>query len=306
MLTKALGFTGVRGLGVVQLATADQDTLKYISSEAAIKADLLRVTEVSESGSVNELLVLNGSDAFVFLMDGDILLGAKQNRVLNTSVFLAPMSKTRIPVSCVERGRWQYHSHSFRSTDYVAPTFLRSEKARQVNSNLKAHKGHAANQGAIWAGVDRHRMAHGVNSPTDSLADVYSRKEAEFKKFVDQFKAEPGANGMAFFRGKHLVSIDLFNRREIFQEYFPKILRGIASDTFHSEAKSPSPGEAEACYRAVEFIDSLDALEGEEFPGVGTGSERRFETADVTGFALKYQNLMVHCTALRILSEAAQ
>jgi len=75
---------------VVQLATADQDTLKYISSEAAIKADLLRVTEVSESGSVNELLVLNGSDAFVFLMDGDILLGAKQNRVLNTSVFSRP------------------------------------------------------------------------------------------------------------------------------------------------------------------------------------------------------------------------
>jgi hypothetical protein len=306
MLAKSLCYTGVRGLGVVQMATADQDSLEYISSEAAIKGELLRVTEVSQSGSVNELLVLNGSDQHVFLMDGDILLGAKQNRVLNTSVLLPPRSKIRIPVSCVERGRWQYHSPAFRSSDFVAPTFLRSEKARQVSSSLKSRKSRQANQGEIWKGVDRHTRAHGVASPTDSLADIYARKEAEFRAFVEQFRPDPGANGMAVFRGNSLVSVDLFNRREIYAEYFPKILRGIASDTLLAETRSPAPGNAEACYRAVEFIDALEAVEGAEFPGVGVGTERRFETAEVTGFELKQGKFMVHCTALRIPSEAAR
>src|SRR5262245_2621412 len=61
--------------------------------------DRVRITEVSESGSVPTLRVDNEADQPVLLFDGEELIGAKQNRVLNTSVLVAAHSTVTIPVS---------------------------------------------------------------------------------------------------------------------------------------------------------------------------------------------------------------
>lgn len=92
-------------LSVIQFVTGNADLLDYLSFQNALSLKLIEVSEVSESGSVNNLKVVNNADKFVFISDGDLLVGAKQNRVLNTSVFLKPSSVTVIPVSCVEAGR---------------------------------------------------------------------------------------------------------------------------------------------------------------------------------------------------------
>jgi hypothetical protein len=65
-----LGFKAVRSLGILQFYTADQGTLKYTSSSAAINGGVLEVLKVSEAGSVNELCAVNNSGMFVFLMKG--------------------------------------------------------------------------------------------------------------------------------------------------------------------------------------------------------------------------------------------
>ncbi len=71
------------------------------------------VTEISQSGSVPELQVENKLDVRVFLMDGQELVGAKQNRILNTDVLVPASSTLKIPVSCVEQGRWHHVSQAF-------------------------------------------------------------------------------------------------------------------------------------------------------------------------------------------------
>ena len=48
----------------------------------------VQVTEISEGGSVPELKVHNALGVRVFLMDGQELVGAKQNRILNTDVLV--------------------------------------------------------------------------------------------------------------------------------------------------------------------------------------------------------------------------
>jgi hypothetical protein len=37
-----------------------------------------------------------------------------------------------------------------------------------------------------------------------------------------------------------MLSLDAFNRREIFQEYFPKILRGVALEV-HNQHRTTEP-----------------------------------------------------------------
>ena len=77
------------------------------------------------AGSVPELLVENMGDIRVLFIEGEELVGAKQNRILNTSILVAAKSKTKIPVSCVEQGRWGYKSKFFGSSGSHSPSKLR-------------------------------------------------------------------------------------------------------------------------------------------------------------------------------------
>ena len=88
---------GHLNLTLVPLRGAGHGRLDYILSEEAIEGGMLTVTEVSESGSVPELLAENKSEKMILLLDGEELVGAKQNRILNTTVLLRAKSKTRIP-----------------------------------------------------------------------------------------------------------------------------------------------------------------------------------------------------------------
>lgn len=79
------------------------------------------ITELDETGSVPFLTVTNASRHPVLLVDGEELIGAKQNRVLNTSVLVARGSAVRIPVSCVEQGRWGVSRTGVRGRRRLAP-----------------------------------------------------------------------------------------------------------------------------------------------------------------------------------------
>ena len=58
----------------------------YLSMKTALEKEQLEIQEVSESGSVPNLLVINHSDLPVLIIDGEEVAGAKQNRIVNTSI----------------------------------------------------------------------------------------------------------------------------------------------------------------------------------------------------------------------------
>ncbi len=66
--------------------------------------------------------------------EGEILMGAKQNRVINVTVLVAAGVKFVLPVSCVEAGRWRYKSRHFESK-FCAPPSLRNKKLKAVHRN---------------------------------------------------------------------------------------------------------------------------------------------------------------------------
>ena len=118
---------------MVPLIGEDNSDLYYLTLDEALKSRSARATETSENGTVPELAFLNEGETPVFLMDGEELVGAKQNRVLNLSI-MAPAGKTiTIPVSCVESGRWSYSSDEFSSGSRAQYASARASKSGSVS-----------------------------------------------------------------------------------------------------------------------------------------------------------------------------
>jgi hypothetical protein len=97
------------------------------------------VTEVDNHGAVQNLKVHNKSERMVLILDGEELVGAKQNRIVNTTILVAGNATVIIPVSCVEQGRWAYKTSRFHSEERIMPSRMRAMKARQVQESVRAH-----------------------------------------------------------------------------------------------------------------------------------------------------------------------
>jgi hypothetical protein len=100
-------------LAMYPLLLPEDSAPGYLTLDEALAAGLASVTEVSESGSVPELLVTNGAKQPVLILDGEELVGTKQNRIVNLTILVAAAQTLRIPVSCVEAGRRVRRSREF-------------------------------------------------------------------------------------------------------------------------------------------------------------------------------------------------
>jgi hypothetical protein len=142
---------------------------EYLTLGEALAAGTLTITEITEGGSVPELAVINAGDLPVLLLDGEELAGAKQNRVVNTTILLKEHSKTVIPVSCVEQGRWQYASREFQDSGNVMAANLRARKGRAVSESLASSGRRASDQGDVWDGVAEMACSFQVASDTGAM-----------------------------------------------------------------------------------------------------------------------------------------
>jgi len=62
--------------------------LEYLNLDEALQGSLKEVTEKTEGGSVPELQVVNKSSQMVLILDGEELVGAKQTRIINTTILV--------------------------------------------------------------------------------------------------------------------------------------------------------------------------------------------------------------------------
>jgi hypothetical protein len=299
-----LCFQNSGSLSIVQFRSDEINSFEYISLAKALKDKFVEVKEVSESGSVNNLSVINHSKHFVFMSDGDILSGAKQNRVLNTSVLVSPVSRIRIPVSCVEQGRWRYSKTDFSDSDYSAPSNMRYGKAKIVSRNLRESSSFMADQSRVWDEVGEYETALHCKSPTSNLSDIFENKKYDIEKFIKSFKPEADTNGLAIFVNHNLLNLEIYNREDVYREYFPKLLKSAAFETINLKEEKNSLKEAEAFYKTNTFIDNMSEMKYEVHKGVGAGTEKRFESKDMTGFELEYDNKMIHYVALNLSNES--
>ncbi len=139
-----------KNLTVFPLVSGRVLELDYLTLDEALDQDVIDVLELDEQGSVPELKVTNRADTMILILDGEELVGARQNRIVNTTILIAGRDTLVIPVSCVEQGRWSWQSKKFFSQRRVMSPGMRADKSIQVHHSLKVSGKYHSDQGAVW------------------------------------------------------------------------------------------------------------------------------------------------------------
>lgn len=261
----------------------------YRLAEEALADGSAVVEEVSEGGSVPNLAVDNRGETLVLFVEGQELRGAKQNRVLNTSVLIAAKTKTVLPVSCVEQGRWRYVSKQFASSEFHSSSKLRAVLKKSVTESAMSGGGHGSDQGAVWGEVSRQMRSTGCSSDTMAMADTMSHHKPHIDRHVAEVPYAEGAAGLAVAVGGKLVSVDLFDAPETCRKVWPRVVGGTAMDAM--EERSGAPVSAD------EVAAALAGLRTEPWKPVaaaGAGEEQRSESAKWHGSVLALGGNLVH------------
>jgi len=256
----------------------------------------LEISEVG-SGEVNRVRIRNLSGRRVFIMDGEELVGAKQNRVLNTSVMIAPKQVAVVPVSCVEQGRWVASSPGFRSGETQLFAAGRQANIAAVSRNYVAQPsaGAQSDQSMIWRKVAEKRAAFQLGSPSGPMHEVYESNQKSVTDYVKRFRPIEGQVGAVFAINGEIVGADIFDQSSTLRRLLPKLIKSYALDALEKQtSRSIAPPldrhDAEMFLRRV----MEDGVSFRCYDSPGEGQDVRIISRRISGAALTVSDRAVH------------
>lgn len=279
-------------LTVFPLLGADKPGPFYLTLDEALAKNLAEVNEVSAEGRVPELFFENKGDDPILLVDGEILVGAKQNRVLNLSILVRPKSRITIPVSCVEQGRWSSSRANFTSADHAIFPAAKARKAEQVSANLRMSGKRASDQSAVWRDVEESLAKVGAPSPTRAVNAAYEHRREHLEKAVAAVRPLEHQRGAVYLVNGRLAGIEVFDKAATFAKLSPKLARSYALDAgLDGEARKADPLVVSLT------LARLKTLKVEAYPGTDLGHDLRLADEALSGAALVADEAVLHLEA---------
>ncbi len=260
-----------------------------ILSEAKEKKHI-EVRELA-SPKIDTVIIKNKSPHRVFALDGEGIIGALQDRVINTSALIAEKSEIEIPVSCVEEGRWS-GSHEFLRARTISYPSLRAIICFTVSSSLHKTKKFATDQNQIWSSIKKKIESFKITSRTSSLRDIYSSFRRHLESYQEEVAFLKDLNGLLVFAGGRLLCLDLFANKKLFNKLKDQLITSYALDALEIKTSAPPRvGEAKRLFREIK------EAKVKTFPSFSLGDEIRFETKDLIGRGLVFNNSLFHLSA---------
>lgn len=284
-----------RNMAVVPLFPKVENSIIYLTLDEAIGEKLVTIKELTFGGIVSELKVVNKGSVPVLLLDGEELIGAMQNRVLNTTILLKEKSETVIPVSCVERGRWSHVSDVFSPSNSIMPSIMRRAKSRSVSVCLNDSARYYSDQKEIWDNVSTIERMAGVESSTGALKDVLDARKSDIDFYVDAFSCQPNQRGLLVFINGAIAGFDMLSFAPAYKVLHDKFVRSYAADAAIGEKSENKPSIKEAKAFIVEALMSQE----QHFESVGYGQDYRYSGRNVAGSALVYADTVIHAAFFR-------
>ena len=289
-----------RNMTVIPILTPGDGSQQYLTLAEALKKKQIKVKEVSDSGSVPELAVMNAAEVPVLLLDGEELRGAKQNRVLNTTILVEQGTNLTVPVSCTEHGRWSYESRVFHDSATVLSPKVRGAKVASVSQSLEEDRAFASDQSAVWDGIAERQACARVNSPTGAMRDVYKARQGNLDEYLKAFKPIERQKGLLVIINGKAAGFDVVSRAPAYGVLHDRLARSYALDAMLERGKGTA-----ADYKAVgvQFISDAGKCTEKIYPSVGLGWDYRFEGDGLVGSALALKEEVIHMAFFRCPDE---
>jgi hypothetical protein len=263
--------------------------------------DQVAITELDGGASVNDLTVMNDSGKPVLLYEGEEILGAQQNRVLDVSVLIAAGAKIGIPVSCVERGRWDglRHRERFRPSPQTADPKMRRLKSKRARVNADAGREARADQAEVWDEVDARGFELRTTSPTAAMHDVFEGHRERLAEIGDAIDLHDGQCGSVAVIGGRITILDFVGRADVYAVLHPAIVEGYALDALGHERRGDARRDSAVDAATVRGFTLLacDSPAASPIAGAGLGATVRFAGGGVEGSALVHGGELVQMTA---------
>jgi hypothetical protein len=266
----------------------------YMLLEEAVMHGVARVTELGEGGSVPELRFENRGEQPVLLLDGEELVGAKQNRVLNLTILAPAKQAITIPVSCVEAGRWHADSDAFRPAEHVMYSRARAAKAAQVSYSMLTDNSRRSDQSAVWDEIALKAECLNAPSPTQAMNAMYDSKAVPLDAYLRAFAWVEDQAGVAFAIGPEAMGLDLMDHPQTLRAMFSKLLRSYALDALEAPNSAAATGS-----QTGDFLARIGKAESLVRPAVGIGEDVRLTGKDISGAAL-WAERYVHLCAFTV------
>ena len=287
----------VHNLTMIPLLNDNVVEADYLLLDQALELNVIEVSEVSDSGSVPELKVLNKGTQRILLLDGEELLGAKQNRILNVTVMVPAQQTITIPVSCVEAGRWHHQSRTFSSAGRAHFAEGRARKTRRVNESMRVDGSRRGRQGEVWADISEKAMRMDAASQTDAADVIYKTHRRSLDEYLNGFTGVANQTGAIFNVNGSTTGVDLFNSTSAMSGCLNKLVESYALDAidYHRSGESEKNG-----VDVKRFLDGIGQSEAHTYPAVGEGEDLRFDNDDLSGGALIVDDSVVHLCGFKV------
>jgi hypothetical protein len=283
-------------------------TADYVVLDQALASGTAEIMEVSEHGSVPELRFVNRGIDPVLIVDGEELVGAKQNRVVNLTMLIAAHSTLTIPVTCVEAGRWRARSRSFSAAPRTQYASGRAMRMAQVTRSIVDRGERVSDQSAVWAHIAEKSVRMDARSATSAMEQIFHQHARSLESYVAGCVPVEEQCGGLFAIDDRIIGFDLFDKPGTFRKLLPKLVRSYAVEAIDGThiGLRPKPdrrrsgrGAADSpiSHLAPGFLGVVAAAAQQRCAAVGVGDDVRLIADGIVGAALVVGNDVVHVSA---------
>jgi hypothetical protein len=227
---------------------------------------------VHETGNVNTLAVENRSaDCELFIQEGDIIKGGRQDRMIAVDMLLPPKSGlVPFPAHCVEQGRWTGRGNE------AAGEFKVSTKCAVGNAikyaNATGQQAEVWNEGKEFREKVSAKVGVNVNAPESETSLQLALENRALQAKVADYenallaagKTRQNVVGVVFVVNGQVTGAEVYGSNILFRKAWPKLLNSAAAEALAEKTDGPAPPAPTA-----QDIESYLASAGQqEQPGV--------------------------------------